>query len=625
VSSTFARAQQLHASGELEAALRLYEEVLRESPADWRALTRLGLLRIQQKGFEEAVALLERAIVSNPQGAEAHAWLGEARRNLGRLEPAVQAFRRALALQPDFAPAWFNLGLALSQSGDPEAAVEAWSRFLELRPGDARATRELAAAAFDLGIAHDRAARLPSAIHWFERAAALAPGRAEIHNALAVALHNFAQHDRALAEYRKALEADPGHAQIHSNLLMALHYADPEDCAGMFREHLAWAARHAAQIEPAPKASFGNSRDPERRLRVGYVSPRLAAGPVAHNLLPLLRSHDRSRFHLTCYATSAAEDAVTQEIRSHVDAWREAWSLDDQALVELVRADAIDIFVDLSGHCPGHRLGVFARRAAPVQLTWLDYSNTTGLATIDCFVGDFLQTPEGTPQRYTEELVRLPDVRLCYHPPDGLPSVAPPPVLARGHVTFGCINRLSKLNAAVCETWGEILSQVPGSRLVLKGTAYASEEVRAAVRARFATQGIEGDRLDLRGPSPELEMLAEYGDIDIALDPFPYNGSTTTCDALTMGVPVVTLAGQSIVARAGLMFLTACGLAEWVAQDRAGYARIACEAACDPARLAALRSTLRQRLLASPVCDGPRFARAFEAMLRDAWKKFAGP
>jgi predicted O-linked N-acetylglucosamine transferase (SPINDLY family) len=332
-----------------------------------------------------------------------------------------------------------------------------------------------AGAAFDLASAFDRLAHLPSAIEWFERAAALAPGHAEIHNALAVAHHNLAQHEQALGHYRKALEIDPGFAQVHSNLLMALHYVEPEDFDAMFREHLAWAARHAAAFEPAARDSFPNRRDPERRLRIGYVSPRLAAGPVAHNLLPLLQAHDHASFHVTCYSTSTVDDEVTRLIRTHADAWREAWETDDEALVRLIRDDAIDILVDLSGHCPGHRLGVFARRAAPIQMTWLDYSNTTGLATMDYFVGDPLQTPAGTPQRYTEELLRLPDVRLPYCPPKALPDVVPPPALRNGHVTFGCINRLSKSNPALVAAWSEILAAVPGSRLLLKGAAYSSE------------------------------------------------------------------------------------------------------------------------------------------------------
>ena len=619
---TFSRAQQLHAGGRLDEARELYEQCLREAPGDWRALTRLGLLRVQQRRYDVAEDLLQQAVASNPAGAEAHAWLAEARRNGGRVEEAVAGFRRAIALQQDFPAAWFNLALALSASRDYAGAFTSWTRFLELRPGDARAQRELAAAAFDLAITFDREAHLRSAVEWFERAAALAPGRAEIHNSLAVALHNFAEHERALVQYRKALEIEPGSAEIHSNLLMALHYVDPDDSAAMFREHLEWAARHASAITPASRASFPNPRDPDRQLRIGYVSPRLVAGPVAHNLLPLLQAHDHEHFHVTCYSTSSVVDPVSAQIRSHTDAWREAWTLDDGELVQLIRDDAIDILVDLSGHCPGHRLRAFAYRAAPVQMTWLDYSNTTGLATMDHFVGDFLQTPTGTSQRYTEELLRLPDVRLAYRPPPNLPDVTPPPSLRKGYVTFGCVSRLSKLNPRSIATWCEVLRAVPDSRLVLKGTAYASNEVREDVARRFANHGIESDRLDLRGPSPESQMMAEYGDIDIALDPFPYNGSTATCDALVMGVPVVTLASEALVGRAGLMFLASCGLQEWIAHDAAGYVRIAVDAARDPARLGELRSGLRARFLSSPVCDSRRFARAFEEACREAWGGF---
>lgn len=651
MSATFARAQQLHAAGQLEAALALYEECLRDAPDDWRALTRLGLLHVQQRRFDLATELLQSAVALNTANPEAHTWLGEAWRQQNKLEAATASFSEALRLRPDHAPALFNLGLALAQQGQNDAASAAWLRFLELRENDPRIRRELAGLALAQGdptqaaawleqhlarfpgdadatamvyrtaMALEGLAHLPSAIAWLKRAEHLAPDRADIQNSLAVAHHNFAQHDEALQHYRRALAIDPGFHEVHSNLLMALHYL-PEDCEAMFGEHQAWAARHTDEIAAAARESFPNARDPERRLRIGYVSPRFCAGPIARNLLPVLEAHDKARFHVTCYAVSSNRDAVTEVMRSHVDAWREAWALDDAALQRLIGDDAIDILVDLSGHCPGHRLRMFARRAAPIQMTWLDYSDTTAVAAMDYLVGDTVQTPIDSPQRYTEEVVRLPGTRLCYRPLANLPELHAPPALRNGHVTFGCINRLSKLNPDVIATWSEILRAVPGSRLLLKGTAYASGEVRSAVAARFAHHGVEATRLDMHAYSDEMEMMLNYRDIDICLDPFPYNGSTTTCDALTMGVPVVTLAGAGIVARAGLMFLTACGMGEWVAYDQADYVRLASAAARDVHKLAVLRPQLRARFLASSACDAPAFARALEEIYRSAWKRF---
>lgn len=647
MSSTFFRAQQLHANGQLDAALQLYEQCLRDTPDDWRALTRIGLLRVQQRRFDLAAELLQRAITLNPANAEAHAWLAEAWRHERKLEAAIASFQWALWIQPDFAPAWFNLGLALVERKEYDAANAAWVRFLELRASDSRIRRELAGVALaqgdleraaswleqhlgrfpsdvdavcDLGAIYDRQAHLQSAIECYQRAASLAPSRADIQNALAVAHHNFAQHEQALEHYRKAIAIDPDFPEVHSNMLMGLHYVE-EDCEALFREHLAWAAQHTGEIVPTPRESFANPRDPDRRLRIGYVSPRFCAGPIARNLLPLLQAHDHTRFHVTCYAVSNVHDAVTDEMRSYADAWREASALDDEALLDLIREDAIDILVDLCGHCPGHRLRVFAHRAAPIQMTWLDYSNTTGLGAMDYFVGDAVQTPQGSPQRYTEQVVRLPGTRLCYRPLPSLPELVPPPAVRKGYITFGCINRLSKLNPSLIAIWSEIMNAVPGSRLLLKGTAYASEEVRGAVRARFASHGVKAERLDLRAYSDEAQMMADYGDIDICLDPFPYNGSTTTCDALTMGVPVVTLAGVGLAARAGLMFLTACGMQDWVAHSDREYIRLASDAAQDVQRLAVLRPQLRARFLASSVCDAPRFARAFEDLCRTVWSR----
>ncbi|MEP7184101.1 MAG: tetratricopeptide repeat protein [Betaproteobacteria bacterium] len=636
---------RLHARGELDAAARLYETLIDGAPGDPRLLVQLGLVRLQQDRLDDAAALLDRVLAADPNAPEALAWRGEVLRRRHALAPAVAAFRAALARQPDLAPALFNLALAEVEAGNPVAARDAWQRFAAVRPTDLRVCRELgrlafeqgdfadaaqwyarqferkpddADAAFRAGLAHERLARLDDAIAWFGKAAGLAPARANIRSAMGVASFNLGAHPQAIAHHRAALELDPGFAEAHSNLLMALHHADPAGHDALHAEHVAWVTHHAS-AEAMPRAAFGNDRDSARRLTIGYVSPRFSGGPLAHFFLPLQEAHDRDAFDVTCYATSDVADDATAAMRAHADRWRSVATLDDDALVAAIRADGIDILVDLVGHCPGQRLGVFARRGAPVQITWLDYVGTTGLPTMDWLVTDARHTPVGSPQRYTERLIRLPDTRLCYRPTPPLPALAASPAVARGVVTFGCFNRLAKLGPEVVETWSAILTRVPGARLVLKATAFAAEGTRATVRRRFERHGIDPARLDLRPYTAEAQMMHEYVEIDVALDPFPYNGCTTTCDALAMGVPVVTLEGTTLPGRHGVALLTAAGLGDDVTQSREAYIERAVALAGAGGGSATARAALRERFLASPVCDGPRFARAFEQACRDAW------
>jgi predicted O-linked N-acetylglucosamine transferase (SPINDLY family) len=645
--SSLEGAVQLHSRGALDEAALAYEDLLRGTPDDARVLTKLGLVRLQQNRLDAAVAFLDRALAADPAAAEAQAWRGEALRRRRELEPAIAAFRAALDRDRDFAPAWFNLALAEAERGNRASARDAWMAFDRLRPADPRVCRELgrlaydsgdhadailwfsrqlertpghadAEAAFRIGLALDRMARLDEAVEWYGKAALLAPGRAAIRVAAGVAHFNLGNVDRALGEYRAALALDPDNREARGNLLMALNHVDPPDHELHFAEHLAWAARHANAAE-MPRGAFPNQRDPRRRLKIGYVSPRFGGGPLAHLFLPLIEAHDRAAVHVTCYAVSALADETTALMRTHADEWCDAAAQDDDALVARIRADRIDILVDLVGHCPGNRLGVFARRGAPIQLTWLDYDGTTGVPAMDYIVTDAIHTPVDGSQRYTERVLRLPDTRICYRPTLPLPRLEDSPAAARGYVTFGCINRLNKLGPNVLATWAQVLALVPRSRLLLKATAFAAEATRATVRLRFAQHGVAADRLDLRPYTTEAHMMQEYAEIDVALDPFPYNGCTTTCDALSMGVPVVTLEGTTLTGRHGVAFLTACGLSSNVARSRDEYVALAARTAHAGGSTGAARAALRERFLASPICDGPRFARAFECLYRDVW------
>jgi len=635
-----------HQAGDLDAADALYRGLQDERPDDDAVLTKRALVALQRRDLAAALALASDASRRNPANVEARLWHAEAQRQSGDATGAADALRAIAATAPTLAPAWFNLALAEDARGDADAARAAFERFAALRPGDARVWQEIgrlerrrgahaeaaaafaeqarrapddAGAAFDTGLAHERCAELLQARAWLARAAALAPGRADIRNAQGVVAFNLADHDAALCHYREALALEPLSRDVHSNLLMALHHVSPVDPAAIAEAHADAVATMPA-ASPAAAARDGPP-DPERRLAVAYVSPRFCAGPLEHMMLPLLEHHDRGRFDVHCYATSTVDDRGTAAMRAQASAWHDVAGLDDEALAARIRADRIDVLVDLAGHCPGNSLQAFARRAAPVQMTWLDYVDTTALPTMDVLVGDALHMPLDGAQRFTEALVRMARPRFVYRLATRPPPVAAPPILARGTPTFGCFNRLAKIGAPVVAAWSSILHAVPGARLVVKATALASAEVRDEVRARFAAHGIDGARLDLRGYSDEATMLAEYGDVDVALDPFPYSGCNTTCDALVMGVPVVTLRGTRIAGLHSTAILSACGQDALIATDVATYVARAVELASDVARLCALRGALRHAIESSPLMDAASFARDFEAVIRAAWHR----
>jgi protein O-GlcNAc transferase len=561
---------------DVEAASWLSRQ-LETFPGDIDAACDLAAVRLRQREWPGVLALLEPLMSANPQRPRAYALLGEALLGMRRRTEALDVLLRGAAQAPQDADLIFHTGRAF-----------------------------------------DQLARLQEAIDWFRRAATLAPKRADIRNALGVAHLNFGDHAAAISHFQEAVALKPAFYQSHSNLLMTLHYLSPVDHDHIFAEHLRWAAQHA-DVPAKSRETFPNRRAASRPLQVGYVSPRFSSGPLARFFLPLLRAHDRSEFQVTCYFVGDEPDVTPASVRQYATRWRDCSALDDDELSDIIYRDEIDILVDLVGHSPGHRLRVFARRAAPLQLTWLDYLDTTAISAMDYLISDrFLSPPEGR-QRFTESIVRLPNTRLCYQPFSPLPPVKPPPVSKRGGITFGSFNRISKYGPQVIETWADILSRVRGSRLVLKSTAFVAEQTRDAMRDRFARHGIHADRLDLRGVSDESDMLEEYNDIDIVLDPFPFNGGTTTCDALSMGVPVITLAGTAMAGRQGVAFLANCGLTDWIASSVTDYVTLACNAAAAPERLSKIRSEMRSAFLASPICDDTGFARAFEQVCRDLW------
>jgi len=603
-----------HQSGQLLQAEALYRQVLQIDANNFNALHLLGLIATDSGRLDAAVDLIGRAIAAKPNAAPAHHNLGIALKELGRVQDAADSFQRAAKLQPDFIEAQMHLGGVLVELGRLEEAAASFRRAVAIAP-------DLAGAYNNLGIVCRTLGRVDEAIAYLQRAVALQPDYAEAFNNLGNALDAVGRSQDAIACYRRALEIEPGYARAHSNLLFTLNY--DESCSGeaLFAEHRNWARQHAAGLAAA--ASHDNTPDPTRRLRIGYVSADFKYHTVGCFFEPVLAAHDQTQYEICCYASVAQPDQVTARLQAKASVWRNIAALDDAALANLIREDGIDILVDLSGHTGGNRLPAFARKPAPIQVGWLGYFNTTGLDAMDYAIWDAASLPPEAERWFTEKIVRLPDSRFCYLPPAYAPPVAPLPALKRGGaITFGSFNNIAKVSPAVVSLWSKVLHAVPRSRLLLKWKSLGDDSVRQRYLQLFAAHGIDADRLELRGETPHQQMLAEYGDVDIALDPFPYSGGLTSCEALWMGVPVVTLAGPRPVSRQTLGYLTLVNLAELAATTTEQYVRLAADLARDIDRLADLRSGLRDTMAASPLCDGPRFARNLEQRYRAMWEEW---
>jgi len=610
-AAMFQAAYEHFLAGRLREAEHACRQALQADPRHVDSLHLLGAIAGRAGHPQASLTLFDQTLALSPEFAEAHCNRGAALAVLGRMDEAEEAVRRSLALKPDYAEAWFGLGNLRAVQGAEDDAIEAFRQALKLQPDNAQAWT-------NMGISLQRQGKLDEAVAAYERARAILPGVALIHYNLAIALLIQGRTDEAAAGCRRAVELDPRYVLAHSNLVTCMTYQAGNSAADLLAAHRAWDWAHSEALKP-PSPVYPNGRDPERRLKIGYVSGDFHAHPVGWLLTNVLPAHDKTQVEVFCYANDPLTDGVTERLKAAADHWRDVAGLTDEALAALVRQDGIDILVDLSGHTDKNRLLTFARRPAPVQASWLGYPGTTGLLAMDYLIMDAVTAPAGAEAWCAEALVRLPHGRFCYAPPADAPPVAE---RAQGPVTFGSFNNLAKVGPDVVRLWARVLAAVPQSRLVLKWKALSQVSVRERLTAAFAAEGIGADRLELRGQSPHADMLAQYGDIDIALDPFPYSGGMTSAEALWMGVPVVTFPQDRIASRQTVAFLTELGLTDLAAASEDDYVRIAAGLAADPERRADLRRTLRPRMAASPLTDGAQFTPDLEAAYRRMWRRW---
>jgi len=607
----------LAAQGRIDQAVSHYERALSLKPDDAQTHYNLGNVHRAQGRIDQAVSHYERALSLNPGdavNAKAHNNLGLALAAQGKMDQAIAQYERALSLNRDYVKAYNNLGLAYMAQGKTDQAVIQYERALSLNPDDFLAHN-------NLGNAFRAQGRMDQAMTHYERALSLNPDYALAHNNLGSVLVLQGRIDQAVAHYERALSLWSDNIAPHHGLLLALNYVDSKDPVAVYNAHLDFARRREAPLSPLIRAHT-NDCSTSRRLRIGYVSSDFREHSVSYFFEPVLAHHDRDCFEIFCYSNLFQEDNVTERLRSRADHWRHIIGLSDEQCAQQIRDDQIDILIDLNGHTGHNRLLVFARKPAPIQVTWLGYPNTTGLSAMDYRLTDGFADPVGMTEHFhSEQLIRLPECFSCYRPPREAPEVSGLPAWEKGYVMFGSFNNLAKITREVMAVWAKILQAVPGSRLTLKNSGLGGNSAQQKVRETFTGLGVTPERLELLGSDPSQRAhLERYQHIDIGLDPFPYNGATTTCEALWMGVPVVTLAGRAHAGRVGVSQLSNLGLTEFIGHTTEEYAVISTRLASDLERLSQLRVELRSRLAASPLTQAQRFTNNLEDAYRAMWK-----
>ncbi|MBD3320462.1 MAG: tetratricopeptide repeat protein [Chitinivibrionales bacterium] len=670
----------LQSTGDIPCSVEAFSAALRYKPDYAEACFNRGNSWRIAGEYEQAVASYQAAISIRPDYCAAHSNCGAALKALGRMPEALYHFREAVRIKPDLAEAHNNLGLALFQTGKNDEAIDHFHKALLIRPTFAEIFCNLGKALekkgqykeaeahflralsfnrtsvnvlIDLGNLYARMKKFKKARDAFFSALKYKPDctdayyglgtlmrewnyldeaascftKALQHNPRSVmALCNYGETlqesglvDKAESLYDRALDVDPGCDVAMGNKIYCMNYNPRYSPGEIFRAHVTWAKTFARPPAVAPR--FANDRSPERRLRIGYVSPDFCSHPASYFFQPLFTCRDSGCCELFCYAVLTRKDSRTAFFKSHADCFRDISALSNKQFAATVQSDKIDILVDLAGHTAGNRLRAIALKPAPVLISFLGYPNTTGMSSIDYRFTDALADPPGSDGLFTETLVRLDRGFCCYAPPENAPRISPLPAIENGYITFGSTHSLARLNPDVLSLWAELLKAVPGSRLYILRNSL-SESAQARFRDSFEHRGIAASRILLRKKIPEGGHLAAYHSIDIALDTFPWSGHTTACEALWMGVPVTTLTGNRHAGRMVASVLTRIGLKELNAKSPGDYIRIARELAENKDRLNRLRHTLRDSLAGSPLCDGQSFTREIEQEYRAMWRRW---
>lgn len=604
----------LEALGRAVEAVEAYRRAVALDPEHAEAWNNFGNMLQHVGQYEEAIGSYLQALARAPHYVTVYSNLGAALQLLGRLGESMAAHLRGLAMDPAQIAGHINLANVRHIAGDALGA-EASSRLaLALNPGAAEAHNNLGNALRDQG-------QLEQAMASYRAAIRFKPELAEAHNNLGAVQTALGIHDEAVANFRAALRHKPDYVSAHANLIQTLLYDSSVTSAALGAE----LRRHAqAHTPPEIRRRFANTPNPDRRLRIGYVSSNFRSHAVAVNLEPLFRTHDAAEFEIACYAQVPRPDAATEVFRQRAQIWRSIVGMSDESAADMIRADGVDILIAVAGWFDGNRPLICAHRPAPVQATLFDGASS-GLPAIDYWLTDRFLHPPDTADPATERLERV-DHLIVYPPPIELSSPGPPPSIAAGHVTFGSCNNPAKLTSETIALWSRVLAAVPGSRLVLKYLNwFANDDLCRRLIERFAVHGIPADRIAFEaGARARADHFRRIDGFDVALDTFPFTGCTTTFEALSMGVPVVTLVGERYASRMSGSLLSGLGLRDLIAGTADDYVATAVTMAADEARRGELRTTLRRRIVDSPLCDAVAYGRAMGAAYRRMWRRWCG-
>jgi protein O-GlcNAc transferase len=615
VESLLREGNALLDGGRLAEAAERYRQAGEHDPRKVDAFVNLGYVLIELSRSREAIAVLAHAAQLAPESSDAQYLLGLALLSQSPSE-AVAPLEAATRSKPDLIVAWRDLGRALHDAGQPERAKAALRSGLAIDP-------RAADLHYYLGNVELMQLELEEAAASYGRAIEIQPDHAGVHSNLAQVLMNLGDIEGAEAAARRALALDPSLLVAHSNLVMALS----GDARCSPQDYLAEAGRLAERLaKDAPRVhtSIPSAAEPARRLRVGFVSGDMHSHPVGF-FLESVMSHWRTAGDMTAIAfyNHPLNDALTARLKPCFDGWHDVWNLGDAEAAKLIESQRLDVLVDLSGHTAHNRLGLFAARLAPVQVAWLGYWASTGLPTMDFLVADPVSVPPAHEGHFVESIRRLPRTRLCFTPPTSTDAAEPSelPAVGNGHITFGSFQRMTKLNAEVLALWAEVLRAVPGSRLRLQSAQMKDAGARTQLQQRLAAAGIDAQRIQLVEGSSRSGYFAAHALVDMILDTFPHSGATTTCEALWMGVPTLTLAGDTLLSRQGASLLSCAGLPDWIAESPGDFVARAAQHAADPGALARLRAGLRAQVAQSPLFDAAAFTTSLQHLFRQMWEE----
>ncbi len=597
-----------HKKGSFDKAERLYKKVLTIDPDHGDALHLLGLVYTAVNQNEKAEINLEKAAVLYPDNPLFLFDLGVFKLKMGDNEAAEKYLKNTLALQHDHFRALLYLGDISRKKGDYLQAANYYKQAVSIK-------KDFIPALCNLGTTYIELTRYTEAIECYEKTIDIAPKQAEAYNNLGLIYAKTGDIEKALSYYKKAHQLNPGQHLIYSNILMYSHYLTTISNDDMFYLHKQFQEEYRKLLteEPPPPAKCVSNR----KLRIGYISADFRVHSVGYFIEPIIAAHDKNEFEIFCYSDTPVPDETTARIKDSASVWRPINGIDTDTVFSMVKDDRIDILVDLAGHTENNRLPLFMKKPAPVQITYLGYPDTTGLTSIDYRLTDACADPEGSERFYTEKLIRLENCFLCYRPPDVLPALSDTPGLKNGYITFGSFNNLPKINNVTINVWSDLLNRLPDSKLYLKTKPFDDLHIRKKYTQLFHDHGISSDRLILKGHNYTTERhLIEYNSVDIALDTFPYNGTTTTFEALLMGVPVVSLAGTCHAGRVGRSILSALGMTDLVSQNHEEYIDIALNLAKDITALNNIHLQLRENLLSSVLCDAVTFTKNLEAIYK---------